>query len=139
MAHRLPLLQKMTHRWYLGEDQPSSPRTAARAFEKGSPAKRWRGGQPVGQEYRGGRGTARLRWRQEGQGTQAPHLGGYRGLRALKVKVHSAKVMDYEGIKMLLRRANERFTRRSSIYGWTRATEERIRGRTGSGRPSGGA
>ena len=29
----------------------------------------------------------------------------------LKAKVHSAKVMDYEGIKMLLRRANERFPR----------------------------
>jgi hypothetical protein len=29
----------------------------------------------------------------------------------LKAKVHSAKVMDYEGIKTLLRRANEQFPR----------------------------
>ena len=29
----------------------------------------------------------------------------------LEVKVHSAKVMDYEGIKTLLGRANERFPR----------------------------
>ena len=56
----------------------------------------------------------------------------------LKVKVHSAKVMDYEGVKTLLRRANERFPR-LRLCGWTRATEERKRGRTGSRRPWDGA
>ena len=34
----------------------------------------------------------------------------------LKLKVHSAKVMDYEGIKMLLRRANERFPRLRHLW-----------------------
>ena len=34
----------------------------------------------------------------------------------LKAKVHSAKVMDYEGIKMLLRRANERFPRLRHLW-----------------------
>jgi putative transposase len=34
----------------------------------------------------------------------------------LKVKVHSAKVMDYEGIKMLLRRANEWFPRLRHLW-----------------------
>ena len=34
----------------------------------------------------------------------------------LKVKVHSAKVMDYEGIKMLLRRADERFPRLRHLW-----------------------
>jgi putative transposase len=34
----------------------------------------------------------------------------------LSVKVHSAKVMDYEGIKMLLRRANERFPRLRHLW-----------------------
>ena len=33
MAHRLLVLQEMAHRWYLGEDQPSSPRTPASALE----------------------------------------------------------------------------------------------------------
>ena len=40
----------------------------------------------------------------------------------LRAKVHSAKVMDYEGIKTLLRRADERFPRLSLTCGWTRAT-----------------
>jgi len=34
----------------------------------------------------------------------------------LKAKVHSAKVMDYEGIKMLPRRANEQFPRLSHLW-----------------------
>ena len=34
----------------------------------------------------------------------------------LKAKVHSAKVMDYEGIKTLLRRANERFPRLRHLW-----------------------
>ena len=34
----------------------------------------------------------------------------------LRAKVHSAKVMDYEGIKSLLRRAHERFPRLSHLW-----------------------
>ena len=34
----------------------------------------------------------------------------------LRAKVHSAKVMDYEGIKTLLRRANERFPRLRHLW-----------------------
>jgi putative transposase len=34
----------------------------------------------------------------------------------LKAKVHSAKVMDYEGIKALLRRADERFPRLTHLW-----------------------
>jgi putative transposase len=34
----------------------------------------------------------------------------------LKVKVHSAKVMDHEGIKTLLRKADERFPRLSHLW-----------------------
>ena len=34
----------------------------------------------------------------------------------LKAKVHSAKVMDHEGIKTLLRKANERFPRLSHLW-----------------------
>jgi len=34
----------------------------------------------------------------------------------LEAKVHSAKVMDYEGIKTLLRRANERFPRLRHLW-----------------------
>ena len=48
----------------------------------------------------------------------------------LKAKVHSAKVMDYEGIKSLLRKRTSGFLA-SLTCGWTRATEERTRARTG--------
>ena len=34
----------------------------------------------------------------------------------LKAKVHSAKVMDYEGIKTLLRKAEEQFPRLSHLW-----------------------
>src|ERR671925_1259761 len=34
----------------------------------------------------------------------------------LKVRVHSAKVMDYEGIKSLLRKADERFPRLTQLW-----------------------
>ena len=104
VAHRLPLLQEMAYRRDLGEDQPGYPRTPEGSLEEGSPAQRWRGGFPVGQEHRGGRRRARLRRRQEGQGPQAPLLVDTEGF-VLKAKVHSAKVMDYEGIKTLLRRS----------------------------------
>src|SRR5918995_6577471 len=38
MAHRLPLLQEMAHRWHLGKDQPGYPRTSAGSLEEGSSA-----------------------------------------------------------------------------------------------------
>src|SRR5215207_325247 len=75
MAHRLPLLQNLAHRRYLGEDQPGHPRTLAGPFEEGSPAPRGRGGFPVGKEHRGGRGRARLRRCQEGKGKKAASAG----------------------------------------------------------------
>ena len=51
-------------------------------LKQGPSAQRGRGGFPVCKEHRGGRGRARLRWWQEGQGQKAPHPGGHRGLRA---------------------------------------------------------
>jgi putative transposase len=56
----------------------------------------------------------------------------------LKALVHSAKVMDYEGSKTLLRQAEKAFLRLSLICGWTQATAERTRAQTGSRRPWGG-
>ncbi|PLS85220.1 MAG: hypothetical protein CYG60_13780 [Actinobacteria bacterium] len=53
----------------------------------------------------------------------------------LKAKVHSAKVMDHEGIKTLLRHAGEAFPRLSHLCGWTRDTGARTRARNGSRRP----
>jgi len=55
----------------------------------------------------------------------------------LKVRVHSAKVMDYEGIKTLLWRTSS--FPAYGICGWRRATEERTRAPTGLRRPWDGA
>src|SRR5215211_2077000 len=84
VAHPLPLLQNLAYRrQHLGKDQPGHPRTPQGTPEAGSSAHQCRrGGFPVAQDYSGRRRTARLRWWQEGEGPQAPHLGGYRGLRA---------------------------------------------------------
>jgi putative transposase len=49
----------------------------------------------------------------------------------LKAKVHSAKVMDHEGIKTLLRRADTHFPRLSHLWLDAGATEERTRARIG--------
>ena len=49
----------------------------------------------------------------------------------LKAKVHSAKVLDQEGIKPLLERAAEQFLRLKHLCGWVLATEERTRARVG--------
>jgi hypothetical protein len=81
MAHRLPLLPSLAYRWHLGEDQSSSPRTPASSLEKEPSAQRGHSRFPVGEDYRGGRRTARLRWRQEGQRPQAPPTRRHRGLR----------------------------------------------------------
>jgi len=70
----------------------------------------------VGQEHRGRRGREGLRWRQEGQRTKASSAGRHRGFRTLKAKIHSAKAMDYEGIKSLLRKADERFPRLRHLW-----------------------
>src|SRR5919112_3215463 len=102
MANRLLVLQKMAYRRHLGEHQSSPPRTPTSALEARSSAQRGRGGLPVGEEHRGRRGGQGIRWGQEGQGTKASPAGGHREGFVLKAQVHSAKVMDYEGIKTLL-------------------------------------
>ena len=43
----------------------------------------------------------------------------------LKAKVRSAKVMDYQGIKILLDRAKGLFSRALLTCGWTEATQEK--------------
>jgi putative transposase len=57
----------------------------------------------------------------------------------LKAKVHSAKVMDYEGIKMLLDRAKGLFPRLSHLWMDAGYREGRIKAETGHRRRLGGA
>jgi putative transposase len=59
---------------------------------------------------------ARLRRRQKGQGHSKRHLLVDTEGFVLKARVHSAKVMDYEGIKALLERADEAFPRLCHVW-----------------------
>src|SRR5215212_5009062 len=110
------LLQDLEARRHLGEGQRCLAQAGAGAHGPRSRAERGRGGFPVGKEHRGGRRRARLRRWQEGQRAQATPVGGHPGLAAQSPAVHSAKVMDYEGIKTLLRGADRAFPRLSHLW-----------------------
>src|SRR5918997_4880652 len=112
MAHRLSLLQKMAYRWYLGKDQPSYPGTLEGATA-GKPSAQCRHTrQSVGQDYWS---TTGVGGEERGYDRGKKVKGRKRHLLVdtegfvLKAKVHSAKVMDYEGIKALLEQAGEQF------------------------------
>src|SRR5215213_3168732 len=117
MAHRLLVLQEMAHRWYLGDGQSDPPRTPAGALETRSSAQRGRGGFPIAQEHRGRVGGEERGFDggKKVKGRKRHILVDTEGF-VLEAKVHSAKVMDYEGIKTLLRRANERFPRLRHLW-----------------------
>ena len=104
----------MANRRHLGENQPGHPRALAGSLEEESPAQRRNRGQPICQNNRGGREDRGYDGGKKIRGRKRHLLVDTEGF-VLKAKVHSAKVMDYEGIKPLLERV-EQFSRLSHLW-----------------------
>jgi len=107
----------------VGETSRCPAKASASSPEEGPSAQRGHSGQPVHQEYRGGRKRARLRWRKEDQGHSKRHLLVDTQGSGLEVRVHSAKVMDLKTASSAcwLLPAPIAFLA-SRTCGWTRAT-----------------
>src|SRR5215212_865091 len=138
VAHRLLVFQEMATKRCLGEDQPGHPRAPQGPPEKGPSTQRG-GGLTIGEEYRGGRGRAR----------------GYDGGKKVKGRKRHILV-DTEGFVLQAKRSTAprwwttKGSRRycgkrtsdspaSLTCGWTLASAEKARARTGSRRPWAGA
>src|SRR5215211_5795966 len=97
----LPLLPLLALGRDVGEGACRPAQASASSPEEGPTTERGHSVQPVGQDDRGGRKRARLRWRKKIKGRKRHLLVDTQGL-VLEVRVHSAKVMDRDGIKLLL-------------------------------------
>ena len=103
LENRLALLPLLALGRNLGEDALSPAQTSASSPKEEPSAQRSDSGLPVAQNDRRRRWRkTRLRRRKEGQRKKAPSTARYTGIGARSQGSHSAKVVDREGIKVLL-------------------------------------
>src|SRR5215211_1846190 len=128
LEDRLRLVQEVAHRRDVGASERRVARTPAGAAWQGPEPQRRDRGLPVRQDERSGRRAKRLRRWQEGPRPQeAPALVDTEGL-VLGAKVHSAKVHDEDGIKLLLESARIELSRLKHLW-----VDAGYRGRAGGG------
>jgi hypothetical protein len=105
VGNRLQLVQEMEHGRHLRAAQRRVARAAAQPPGQESSPERGHRRLPDDQEHRGGRRTERLQRPQEGSRQEAPHPRGHRRFAPQSPAVHSAKVPDQDGLRLLLESA----------------------------------
>src|SRR5215212_7579901 len=116
VGDRLLVVREVAHRGYLREAQRGASRVFAGPLGQG-PAT-WRGHRrlPVGQGHRGRRRAEGIRREQEGPGQEATPLGGHPEGLVLKARVHSAKVPDQDGLRLLLESTQTELSRLKHLW-----------------------
>src|SRR5215208_1758096 len=131
LEDRLPLLPSLALGWHLGEDARCLTQACAGAHEARSRAQRRRGGQPVDQDDRRGWVAARLRRSQEGQRAQAASVGRHAGLGAKRAST-AQRSKTARASSSCWRSTRGIISPDASLTcGWTLATPEKTRVRTG--------
>jgi hypothetical protein len=112
----LRLVQAVAHRRDLGAPERRAARASTVAPCQRSEPQRRDSGLPVAQDHRSGRRRAGLRPRKEKvEGRKRHLLVDTEGL-VIEARVHSAKVPDEDGIRLLLESARDRLVRLSHLW-----------------------
>src|SRR5215213_7639026 len=102
LEDRLPLLPRVEDQRHLRETQRGAARALADMLGQEPAPQRRDSRLAVGKDHRSRRRTTRLRRRQEGSRQEASPTGGHRGTGPQSPAVHSAKIPEQDGLKMLL-------------------------------------
>src|SRR5215208_2645777 len=102
LEDHLPLLPRVEDQRHLRETQRGAARALADMLGQEPAPQRRDSRLAVGKDHRSRRRTTRLRRRQEGSRQEASPTGGHRGTGPQSPAVHSAKIPEQDGLKMLL-------------------------------------
>jgi putative transposase len=112
----LLVVREVAHRRDLREAQRRARRAVAGPLGQGPAPERGYRRLPVREDHRGGRRAEGLRRKQEGAGHSKRHLLVDTEGFLLKAKVHSAKVPDQDGLKLLLESARSGLTHLKHLW-----------------------